>query len=350
MKIAPVEKEMRKYKRFAPVIVHTGQHYDYEMSKVFFKDLKIPEPDIYLGVGSGNHGEQTGKIMIGLEKICLKEKPDLVIVVGDVNSTLAGALVASKLHIPLAHIESGLRSFDNSMPEETNRRLTDQVSDFLFTTCIDGNINLLKEGIPKEKIFLVGDIMIDVLLMNKKKIDSIKKYRDFGLKPKGYALLTLHRPGNVDKKNNLENILKALTQIAEKIPIVFPIHPRTKKQVEKFGFKKYFKKIKSISPLGYIEFQSLLKDAKFVLTDSGGIQEETTFLDIPCLTLRENTERPITVEEGTNTLVGGDTKKIVSEAYKIIDGAGKKVIHSVSLWDGKTAIRIVKILDKELSV
>lgn len=349
MKIAPLLKELKKYPhKFNPLIVHTGQHYDYEMSKVFFKELIIPEPDIYLGVGSGNHGEQTGKTMIEFEKVCIKENPDLVVVVGDVNSTLAGAIVSSKLHIPLAHIEAGLRSFDVSMPEEINRMLTDQVSDFLFTTCEDGDKNLKKEGIKKERIFLVGDIMIDTLLANRKKIDYIRTYKEMGLESNKYALLTLHRAGNVDRKGNLKDVLSALDKIAIKIPIIFPVHPRTRKKIKEFGFSKHLKRIKTISPLGYLEFQNLLKNSKFVLTDSGGIQEETTVLNIPCLTLRENTERPITLMQGTNILVGSDTKKIIGEALRIIGRDYKITSKCPRIWDGKTSQRIIKILNKNL--
>jgi len=349
MKIAPIFKEMKKYtEKFKPIIIHTGQHYDYEMSKIFFEALNIPEPDIYLAVGSGTHGEQTGKIMIEFEKVCLKEPPDLIIVVGDVNSTLAAAIVAVKLHIKLAHIEAGLRSFDRRMPEEINRTLTDVVSDFLFTTCEDGNLNLKREGIPDDKIFLVGDVMIDSLFANQRKINSIQKYKDFGLAPEEYALLTLHRAENVDDKDTLKNILKALSEIVKEIPIIFPAHPRTLKRIKKFGFSDYFcdeglKKIRLTEPLGYMEFQNLLKNSKFVLTDSGGIQEETTALSIPCLTLRENTERPITLAEGTNVLVGSNIKAIIEEAHKILEGKVREA-NPLAIWDGKASERIVKIL------
>lgn len=361
MKIAPLKRTIEKYsakstgKPIRPILVHTGQHYDYEMSRIFFKDLELPRPDIFLNVRSGNHGEQTARVMIGFEKTVIGEKPDLVIVVGDVNSTLAAALVAVKLHIPVAHVEAGLRSFDRKMPEEINRILSDIVSDFLFTTCEDANLNLKQEGISQDKIFLVGDIMIDTLFANRKKIDGIKKYRDFGLDKQGYALLTLHRPSNVDFKSTLKNILVSLNKIANRIPILFPGHPRTLKQIKKFGFDKYFfphnkensKKIRLINPLGYIEFQSLLKNSKFILTDSGGIQEEATVINIPCLTLRDTTERPVTVKEGTNILTGNDPEKILKESFKILEGKGKKG-KTPPQWDGRTGERIVNILVKKL--
>ena len=361
MKIAPIFRELKKYpEEFEAIIIHTGQHYDYEMSKIFFEDLNIPEPNIYLGVGSGNHGEQTGKIMIEFEKVCLKEPPDLVIVVGDVNSTLAAALVAVKLHIQLAHIEAGLRSFDRIMPEEINRILTDVVSDFLFTTCEDGDLNLKREGIPESKIFLVGDVMVDTLFDNQEKVDSVQKYKDFGLVSKEYALLTLHRAENVTTKDKLRNILEALNEIVKEIPIIFPAHPGTLKQIKKFGLSDYFcdndepKKIRWIKPLGYIEFQSLLKNSRLVLTDSGGMQEETSVLNIPCLTLRENTERPITLTKGTNVLVGSNIKRIIEETHKILGGSprsggDRKTNHSI-LWDGRASERIIKILREKFCV
>ncbi len=355
MKIAPIIRELEKYpEKFEPIVVHTGQHYNYEMSKIFFEELNIPKPNISLGVGSGSHGEQTGKIMIEFEKVCLEKPPDLIIVVGDVNSTLAAALVAVKLHIQLAHIEAGLRSFDRRMPEEINRILADVVSDFLFTTCEDANLNLKREGIPKDKIFLVGDVMIDTLFANQEKIDSVQKYKDFGLDSKKYALLTLHRAENVATKNIMKNILEALNEIVKEIPIIFPIHPGTLKQIKKFSLSDYFcdnnnpKKIRLIEPLGYIEFQSLLKNSKLVLSDSGGLQEETNVLNIPCLTLRENTERPITLTKGSNILVGSNTKMIIDEAHKILNGKSDKKANYPTLWDGKASERIVKVLREKL--
>ncbi|MCJ7508808.1 MAG: UDP-N-acetylglucosamine 2-epimerase (non-hydrolyzing) [candidate division Zixibacteria bacterium] len=362
-------------------LVHTGQHYDYEMSKVFFEDLEIPEPDIYLGVGSGTHAEQTGKVMIEFEKVLFQEKPDLVLVVGDVNSTLACALASVKLDIPVAHVEAGLRSFDRTMPEEINRLLTDQISDFLFTPSPDANENLKKEGIPEEKIFLVGNVMVDSLLYNlgkAQKSDILEKLglqkelstancllptaycslpTDYCSLPSAYCLLTLHRPSNVDEKDSFLNIIKALTEISKRISIIFPIHPRTRKQIEAFGFEHYFTNssphtshltphacgIRCVDPLGYLDFLNLMMHSKFVMTDSGGIQEETTVLGIPCLTLRDTTERPITISQGTNVLVWNDTQKIIDEAFKILNGKGKKG-NCPEFWDGKTAERIVETL------
>jgi len=349
MKIAPIIRAIKKHnnhnKNF-PIqckLVHTGQHYDHEMSSTFFNDLSIPEPDIHLNVGSGTHAEQTGKVMIGLEKILLKEKSNLVMVVGDVNSTLAGALTAAKLHIPVAHVEAGLRSYDRRMPEEINRLLTDSISDYLFTPTEEANKNLIKEGIPPEKIHFVGDIMIDNLFFNLKKADKSKIVEKLRLNS-SYTLLTLHRPSNVDEKKKLKNIFQALNKISQKIPIVFPAHPRTKKRIEEFGLKNYLdRRIKLIEPLGFLDFLKLMKGAQFVITDSGGIQEETTVLQIPCLTLRDTTERPITITNGTNTLCGNDPKKIIKEVEKILKGKKKK-IKSLEFWDGKTAERIIKIL------
>lgn len=369
MKVAPILREMRKYpEKFDPLLVHTGQHYDYQMSKVFFKDLELLEPDIYLGVGSGTHGEQTGKIMIKFEKVLLKKKPNLVIVVGDINSTLAATLAAVKLHIPVAHVEAGLRSYDRKMPEEINRLLTDAISDYLFTPSPDADENLIKEGIPKEKIYLVGDVMVDSLLYNKVKARNSDILAKLGLMESSYptphishltdyALLTLHRPSNVDDKQSLARIMKALKEISTKIPIIFPAHPRTVKNIGNFGMSNRFMNwngnsvrqngIYLLKPLGYLDFLALEMNCKFVFTDSGGIQEETTVLNVPCLTLRNTTERPTTITQGTNTLVWNDTERIIEEAFTILKGKGKKG-KCPKLWDGKTAERIVSILQNEL--
>lgn len=344
MKISPIIDEMKKCKdKFIPILVHTGQHYDYEMSKNFFDDLELPEPDIYLGVGSGTHAEQTAKVMLEFEKVCIKEKPNLIIVVGDVNSTLACAIVAAKLCIPLAHIEAGLRSFDKTMPEEINRKITDSLSDYLFTHCEDANNNLINEGISKEKIFFVGNVMIDTLIKSKIKIQKSKIIKKLNIKD--YGLVTLHRPSNVDDKNTFLEIIHSLIEIGKHIQLIFPVHPRTQKQINLFNFNKYFleNSIIPIQPLGYIDFLALMMNAKFVLTDSGGIQEETTFLRIPCLTIRKNTERPITIYEGTNELVGTDKEKIVNTALNILTNGGKKG-KIPKLWDGKSSKRIVEIL------
>ena len=354
MKVAPLMRAIEKYNAsfgrsfIVPTLVHTGQHYDYEMSKIFFEDLGLPEPDIYLGVGSGTHAKQTGRVMTRLEKVLVNEKTDLVIVVGDVNSTLAGALTAVKLCIPVAHVEAGLRSFDRSMPEEINRLLTDAISDYLFTPSPDADENLRREGIPREKIFLVGDIMVDSLLYYKPKAEGSQVLEKLDLAERDYALLTLHRPSNVDEKESLLRIIKALSKIAERIRIVFPAHPRTRKNIIKFNLSSFFEdqRILLIEPLGYLDFLKLEMNAKFVMTDSGGIQEETTVLNIPCLTLRDTTERPITLTQGTNTLVWNDTPKIIAEATKILEGKVKQGI-CPEYWDGKTAERVVSIISGE---
>ena len=372
MKVAPIIRAIKKHNqsihdsRFTihEMLVHTGQHYDYEMSKVFFEDLDLPEPDIYLGVGSGSHAEQTGQIMIKFEKVLLEERADLVVVVGDVNSTLACALASVKLHIPVAHVEAGLRSFDRTMPEEINRLLTDAISDYLFTPSPDADENLKKEGIPDSKIFLVGNIMVDSLLFDLEKARKSRILEKLGLRKSSsdnlttdYSLLTLHRPSNVDDKDSFLKIIAALTEIAKRIPVIFPAHLRTRKQIETFGLQRYFKNALAndrrpktidggvclLEPLGYLDFLNLMMHAKFVLTDSGGIQEETTVLNIPCLTLRDTTERPITISQGTNELVWNDTQKIIDEAAKILDGQRKQA-NVYKLWDGKTAQRIVNIL------
>ncbi|OYD14978.1 UDP-N-acetylglucosamine 2-epimerase (non-hydrolyzing) [candidate division WOR-3 bacterium JGI_Cruoil_03_44_89] len=348
MKIAPLLDEMRKYPKINPIIVHTGQHYDYEMSAVFFEDLDIPKPDIYLGVGSGTHGEQTGRIIIAIEREMMKHRPDLVVVVGDVNSTLAASVVASKLYIPVAHIEAGLRSFDRTMPEEINRQVTDVLSDYLFTTEESGNENLRREGIPGEKIHFVGDIMIEALINAKCKMQNAKlsisnlQSSIFNLQSP-YALLTLHRPSNVDDKDTLSRVLEAVDEVSRRIPIIFPIHPRTVKMVEKFGLSEKQKPLHVIKPLGYLDFIGLEKNARFVLTDSGSMQAETTYFGIPCLTIRENTERPVTITMGTNKLVGTDKDRIVGESLKILAGEGKKGCIP-PLWDGKTAGRVVAVI------
>jgi len=361
MKAAPLIKEFKKLTTFKPILIHTGQHYDNEMSDAFFKDLDLPSPDVYLGVGSGTHAEQTGKIMIEFEQVCFETKPDLVIVVGDVNSTVACALTAAKLSIPVAHVEAGLRSFDRTMPEEINRVLTDQISNYLFTTCEDANKNLMREGIPKNRTFFVGNVMIDTLVAHVKLakksriLEKLKLEEDRRLKR--YAVLTLHRPSNVDNRPILEGILRALNKISEKIPIIFPAHPRTISRIKNFklddmvfflysySLNNLREKIILMPPLGYLDFLCLMSNATLVLTDSGGIQEETTILGNPCLTLRNNTERPITVKEGTNIIVGSDPKKIIKTAVHVIEnGVQRKKIPKY--WDGKAAERIVKILAK----
>lgn len=370
VKIAPLIRAVHAHNEMNsgnihPFLVHTGQHYDVNMSDSFFKDLNIPEPDVHLGVGSGNHGEQTGKVLIEFEKVLLRQQPELVIVVGDVNSTLACSLAAVKLHIPVAHVEAGLRSFDRSMPEEINRIVTDCISDYLFTPSPDGDENLLKEGIPSQKIFLVGDIMVDSLLFNLEQAKKTDILERLGLRRKSltdhsplttdYCLLTLHRPSNVDKRNTFMNIMSGLTQVSLKIPILFPAHPRTRKMINEFNLQSYFVDLTDnelpitnngiylADPFGYLDFLNLMAHAKVVLTDSGGIQEETTVLNIPCITLRDTTERPITLSEGTNVLVKDNPERIVEEVEKILAGQ-RRESHCPAIWDGHTAERIVKIL------
>ena len=342
MKVAPIYAEMkRRPADFAPMIVHTGQHYDAVMSDSFFDDLGMPKPDIHLGVGSGSHAVQTAKIMTEFEPVVLREKPDWVLVVGDVNSTIACALVCAKLGVKVAHVEAGLRSRDRAMPEEINRILTDSISDLLFTTSQDADVNLAQEGIPVERIRFVGNVMIDSLMDHLKVAESSAVREDLGVNAGEYAVLTLHRPSNVDDRETLSGILHALIAVAEKLPIVFPVHPRTRAKIVEFGFGERLANsaIRLIDPLGYLDFIRLYSGAKMVLTDSGGLQEETTALGVPCLTLRENTERPITIFEGTNTLCGTDVRRIVDAAFDILDSGGKRG-RAPELWDGHAAERI----------
>lgn len=344
MKVAPIYAEMtRRPDEFAPMIVHTGQHYDAAMSDAFFEDLKMPRPDIYLGVGSASHAVQTAKIMAEFEPVVLEHQPDCVVVVGDVNSTIACALVCAKLGIRVAHVEAGLRSRDRSMPEEINRILTDAISDLLLTTSKDADENLAAEGIPAEKIRFVGNVMIDSLLDHLKIAETTDVRERLGLIENEYAVLTLHRPSNVDDEETFSGIADALVDIADRLPIVFPVHPRTRSKIEEFGLKDRLSDagVLMVEPLGYLDFMRLYSGARLVLTDSGGLQEETTVLGIPCLTLRENTERPITIEMGTNVLVGTDRDKIVEAAAKIMDRSSADADTKIPpLWDGKAAVRI----------
>jgi UDP-N-acetylglucosamine 2-epimerase (non-hydrolysing) len=350
MKVAPLHRAFLKYSdKVQHLICHTGQHYDENMSKIFFDDLELPKPDFYLGVGSGSHAEQTGRIMIEFEKILLEKKPDLIVVVGDVNSTIACTLTAAKLHIKTAHVEAGLRSFDRKMPEELNRLLTDQISDFLFVTEKSGLENLKKDGIPDEKVFFVGNVMIDSLayfLSKAQRSDALEKYN---LGPSNYVLVTLHRPSNVDSKEQLDKILNMLNSIAQKRKIIFPIHPRTKSNIDRYSLlNKIDPNVILCDPIGYIDFLNLLRNSELVITDSGGIQEETTYLGVQCITVRESTERPITVEIGTNHLVGNDFKKAEITANNILNGSSKKGTIP-NLWDGKAAERISEIIVSKLN-
>ncbi|MFQ6070996.1 MAG: non-hydrolyzing UDP-N-acetylglucosamine 2-epimerase, partial [Candidatus Aminicenantales bacterium] len=326
-------------------LIHTGQHYDVEMSEVFFKEFHIPRPDINLEVGSASHAVQTAKIMIEFEKACLREKPDLVVVVGDVNSTVAATLVASKLGIKTAHIEAGLRSFDRTMPEEINRLLTDTICDYLFTSCTDANINLKNEGIPAEKVYFVGNIMIDCLFRFQAQASRRETYLRYGLEKKRFALLTLHRPSNVDKSSSLSNIYRTIEKISHHLPVIFPVHPRTRENLKSLNLLgSNSPPIIFEKPLSYVDNLNLMMNARFVMTDSGGIQEETTVLGVPCLTLRENTERPVTVREGTNTLVGSDEKLIMENVKKILTNTYKNSPRRPTYWDGKTAKRIIDVI------
>jgi len=342
MKIAPIYAEMRRRSDiFAPKIVHTGQHYDAAMSDAFFTDLGLPTPDIHLGVGSGSHAVQTAKIMTEFEPVAVREEPDWVVVVGDVNSTIACALVCSKLGIQVAHVEAGLRSRDRSMPEEINRILTDSISDLLLTTSQDADANLAAEGIPADKVRFVGNVMIDSLLEHLKLAERSSIRDDLGVKAGKYAVVTLHRPSNVDNEQTFRGILEALSAVSEKVPVIFPVHPRTRANMERFGFEELIAAsgITLIDPLGYLDFMRLYSGARLVLTDSGGLQEETTVLGIPCLTLRQNTERPITIEMGTNVLVGTDPGKIRQAASDAL-GDKPRDAKIPPLWDGHAAERI----------
>ena len=348
MKVAPLIKELIK-KKLEFKLIHTGQHYDYEMSKIFFDGLGIPEPDIYLNIGSASHAVQTAKIMIEFEKVILKENPLLVIVVGDVNSTLACSLVAKKLDIKIAHVEAGLRSFDHRMPEEINRILTDQLSDFLFITEPSAEANLKREGIDQNKIFFVGNIMIDNLLINLERAKHLNTLTKYNLNVKDYALMTIHRPSNVDNVAGLKKIIEIINYIQERMKVFFSIHPRTKKRLKEFDLEKKLISSNLIlsEPIGYLEFLNLMLNSKVILTDSGGIQEEATYLKVPVLTLRENTERPITIEKGTNEIVGTDFEKIKNYISKILTDKYKKG-QIIEKWDGKTSERIVNIIEKKI--
>jgi len=349
MKVAPIHKVFQKYsEKINHLICHTGQHYDAKMSKIFFEDLKLPEPDFYLGIGSGTHAEQTGKVMIEFEKILLKEEPDLVLVVGDVNSTIACSLTAAKLHIKTVHVEAGLRSFDREMPEEVNRVLTDSISELLFVTEKSGITNLKNEGVPEERVFFVGNVMIDNLTQHLEQTNRIPTLRDFNVKPGNFVLVTMHRPSNVDSDSQLQKIVHMLNSIAGKRKIIFPIHPRTRKNLEsKQLIKSLNENVVLTEPIGYMDFLCLLRNAELIITDSGGIQEESTYLGVQCITTRKTTERPVTVEIGTNHLVGDDFEKAEQFAIEILNG-NKKSGLIPEFWDGKASNRIVNIIADKL--
>jgi UDP-N-acetylglucosamine 2-epimerase (non-hydrolysing) len=352
MKVAPVYRALSTSARLTPTLVHTGQHYDPELSDVFFTDLGLPRPDISLNVGSGSHGGQTARVLERFEDALAERRPGLVIVVGDVNSTLACSLATAKMVYPsgvrprLAHVEAGLRSFDRTMPEEINRVVTDALSDFLFTTEESANVNLQREGIPEDRIFFVGNVMIDSLLQQAERAAELQAWEAFGVGPGAYAVLTLHRPSNVDDRDTFKALLETLAEASRCVPIIFPAHPRTTARIREFGLAPVLQDshLQLVPPLGYLKFLSLMTRARLVLTDSGGIQEETTVLGIPCVTLRLSTERPVTLTEGTNTLVGTDRAKILGAVDQALNG-NKAIGQRPPLWDGKAAERIAAVLD-----
>jgi len=359
MKIAPLYHELAKKEWADPVIVHTGQHYDINMSDAFFQDLRLPDPHIHLGAGTGSHAEQTGKLMIAYEKNLLETKPDMVVVVGDVNSTIACTMAAVKLQYPepntnglnrpvVAHLEAGLRSFDRSMPEEVNRLATDALADLLWTPSPDGNEHLRNEGVAEEKVARVGNIMIDSLEMMREKIESLNVCSEVGTTQGSYAVVTLHRPANVDNHQNLEQLCALLVRVSRKLPIIFPVHPRTRKNLESANLLTMLEQEPNIfllEPQSYVRFMNLVFNCRLVITDSGGIQEETTYLGIPCLTLRPNTERPITINEGTNRLCDlGNVEDYLEETLSA-DAQDKQ---PPEFWDGKTAARISEQIEAAL--
>lgn len=347
MKIAPLHRAFQKIDRIESKIVHTGQHYDQKMSDIFFNQLELPKPDYYLGLGGGSHTYQTARIMLKFEEVMNDEKPDLVLVVGDVNSTIAAALVATKMNVAIAHVEAGLRSGDRSMPEEVNRILTDSISDFLFVTEQSGMVNLAKEGVPDEKVFFVGNVMIDSLIHFREKASKSNILQNLNVPAKEYVLMTMHRPHNVDHEAGLKNILQIIRDTCAHKTVIFPIHPRTANNMERFGLKGELESIENLilqEPLGYLEFLHLMDHAYAVITDSGGIQEETTFLQVPCFTFRDTTERPVTITLGTNILLQ-DLNPLTVKAHfeQLLDGTNKKGIVP-PLWDGEASDRIAAIL------
>ena len=346
MKIAPLYHELIKREGIEPLIIHTGQHYDLNMSDIFFQNLKLVDPHIHLAVGSGTHAQQTGNVMIAYEKVLMQEKPDLVVVVGDVNSTVAATMAAVKLGIKTAHLEAGLRSFDRTMPEEINRIITDSIADILWTPSADGDENLKKEGVADERVECVGNIMIDSLEMVRGQIESKTVYKKFNCTKNDYGLITLHRPANVDNFEALKKLCIKLADISTKIPLIFPVHPRTLSKLKEYSLNSILENaaaIHLVEPLGYINFMNLVFNSRLIITDSGGVQEETTYLGIPCLTLRPNTERPVTITQGTNKLCTPD--EVSEMADKIISGEFIKGTIP-ELWDGKTAHRVADSIQR----
>jgi len=351
MKVAPLHRAFLLYPNIESKIVHTGQHYDERMSSIFFEQLNLPKPDYYLGVGSGSHAEVTAKVMIEFEKIVQKEQPDMVLVVGDVNSTLACALVAKKMNIKLVHVEAGLRSKDRKMPEELNRILTDSISDYLFVTEQSGMVHLAREGVPEERVHFVGNVMIDSLVYYREQASKLNLMQKLNLEKKNYVLMTMHRPSNVDRKNQLEKILEVIIHICQTKKIVFPLHPRTKKYLERFNLLETLKtqsNLVLLEPQGYLEFLYLMENSEIIITDSGGIQEESTFIKVPCLTIRDTTERPSTIELGSNILIPQlDVELIISTFQNCILKKNKSRFEIPPLWDGKASERIAKFIDHQ---
>ena len=347
MKVAPILWEMKRRPGVQPFLIHTGQHYSAQMSYLFFQELGIPRPDVNLGVGSASHAVQTAEVMKGVEPVLLAEQPDVVLVVGDVNSTLACALTAVKLGLPVAHVEAGLRSFDRTMPEEINRILTDTMSQWLFVSERTGLENLHREGVAGEQVFFVGNVMIDTLLACRERSQRSTIRKQLGVEDRAYAVLTLHRPANVDDPEAFGELMAALERLQRELTLVFPVHPRSRKALEGIQAER-IPNIILTDPLGYLDFVNLLANARLVLTDSGGIQEETTVLGVPCLTLRNNTERPVTIEQGTNHLVGTQAENIVAVALQIL-ASPPPPARVPELWDGQAARRIVDVLEEEVA-
>ncbi|MCL4813188.1 MAG: UDP-N-acetylglucosamine 2-epimerase (non-hydrolyzing) [Vicinamibacteraceae bacterium] len=349
MKIAPVMAALRAVPALGQTLVHTGQHYDEKMAHVFFEELGLPRPDFDLGVGSGTHAEQTGAVMVGLERVLAEVEPDLVVVVGDVNSTLAAAIVSAKAGVPVAHVEAGLRSRDLTMPEEINRLVTDRLSEVLLTPSRDGDRNLLDEGVAPERIHFVGNVMIDTLLAHRTHAPWSDVASRYDVAARKYAVLTLHRPANVDDPDRFATILDRLSAIGREMPVIFPAHPRTAKRLLEHGLIDRARYLRMVEPLGYLEFLALVDHAGCVLTDSGGIQEETTVLGVPCFTLRDNTERPVTIEQGTNTLVGADARGLGAAFAAVMNGGGKHG-RVPELWDGHAGLRVAGVLARFLGL
>ncbi len=349
MKIAPILEAARASANITPVLVHTGQHYDEKMSQLFFNDLGMPAPDCYMGIGSGSHAVQTAKVMIAFDELLDQQPTDVVLVVGDVNSTLACALVAVKRNIIVCHVEAGLRSGDRAMPEEINRILTDQVSDYLFTTERQALEHLEKEGVPESRVHFVGNVMIDTLFKHRERAKERTILNDLGAISKGYALVTLHRPSNVDTLESAQNTMAALQEVVNRHPVILPMHPRTKGKLQQFGLLDTvtgWKNVTVLEPQGYLDFLALMDNAQVVVTDSGGVQEETTALGVPCLTFRDNTERPITVTNGTNQLIGLSATRLATALDDLLSGKTQVSDRRPELWDGKAAPRIIEILER----